>query len=162
MKYFAFISALFLLVACAEEEKEVTTDIVENLTEIKFENELYDFGEITQGEKVKFTYKFTNVGESDLVISSAKGSCGCTVPDWPRKPIAPGESAEIRVVFNSEGKNGKQHKKVSVIANTQPSTTVVALTGNIIKPAVEEMDEASGTDENVEPGQPTMSIEESK
>lgn len=162
MKYFAFISALFLLVACAEEEKEVTTDIVENLTEIKFENELYDFGEITQGEKVKFTYKFTNVGESDLVISSAKGSCGCTVPDWPRKPIAPGESAEIRVVFNSEGKNGKQHKKVSVIANTQPSTTIVALTGNIIKPAVEEMDEASGTDENVEPGQPTMSIEESK
>ena len=162
MKYFAFISALFLLVACAEEEKEVTTDIVENLTEIKFENELYDFGEITQGEKVKFTYKFTNVGESDLVISSAKGSCGCTVPDWPRKPIAPGESAEIRVVFNSEGKNGKQHKKVSVIANTQPSTTVVALTGNIIKSAVEEMDEASGTDENVEPGQPTMSIEESK
>ena len=96
------------------------------------------------------------------MISSAKGSCGCTVPDWPRKPIAPGESAEIRVVFNSEGKNGKQHKKVSVIANTQPSTTVVALTGNIIKPAVEEMDEASGTDENVEPGQPTMSIEESK
>ena len=162
MKYFAFISALFLLVACAEEEKEVTTDIVENLTEIKFENELYDFGEITQGEKVKFTYKFTNVGESDLVISSAKGSCGCTVPNWPRKPIAPGESAEIRVVFNSEGKNGKQHKKVSVIANTQPSTTVVALTGNIIKPAVEEMDEASGTDENVEPGQPTMGIEESK
>ena len=162
MKYFAFISALFLLVACAEEEKEVTTDIVENLTEIKFENELYDFGEITQGEKVKFTYKFTNVGESDLVISSAKGSCGCTVPDWPRKPIAPGESAEIRVVFSSEGKNGKQHKKVSVIANTQPSTTVVALTGNIIKPAVEEMDEASGTVENVEPGQPTMSIEESK
>ena len=76
MKYFAFISALFLMVACAEEEKEVTTDIVENLTEIKFENELYDFGEITQGEKVKFTYQFTNVGESDLVISSAKGSCG--------------------------------------------------------------------------------------
>ncbi len=149
MKYFAFISALFLLVACAEEEKEVTTDIVENLAEIKFENELYDFGEITQGEKVKFTYQFTNVGESDLVISSAKGSCGCTVPDWPRKPIAPGESAEIRVVFNSEGKNGKQHKKVSVIANTQPSTTVVALTGSIIKPAAEETDAAVNIEETV-------------
>jgi len=149
MKYFAFISALFLMVACAEEEKEVTTDIVENLAEIKFENELYDFGEITQGEKVKFTYQFTNVGESDLVISSAKGSCGCTVPDWPRKPIAPGESAEIRVVFNSEGKNGKQHKKVSVIANTQPSTTVVALTGNIIKPAAEETDAAVNIEETV-------------
>ena len=149
MKYFAFISALFLIVACAEEEKEVTTDIVENLTEIKFENELYDFGEITQGEKVKFTYQFTNVGESDLVISSAKGSCGCTVPDWPRKPIAPGESAEIRVVFNSEGKNGKQHKKVSVIANTQPSTTVVALTGNIIKPVAEETDAALNIEETV-------------
>lgn len=141
MKYFAFISALFLFVACTEEKEEVTTDIIENLTEIKFENELYDFGEITQGEKVKFTYTFTNVGESDLVISSAKGSCGCTVPDWPRKPIAPGESAEIRVVFNSEGKNGKQHKKVSVVANTQPSTTVVALTGNIIKPSADAVEE---------------------
>lgn len=161
MKYFAFISALFLLVACSEEKKEVTTDIVENLTEIKFENELYDFGEITQGEKVKFTYQFTNVGESDLVISSAKGSCGCTVPDWPRKPIAPGESAEIRVVFNSEGKNGKQHKKVSVIANTQPSTTVVALTGNVIKPAAEET-EAENTEETIVVDQPTVATEESK
>ena len=143
-----------MLLACSSENEDVSTDIVKNpntasesaevtvsdeeLAAIKFENELYDFGEITQGEKVKFTYKFTNVGDAELVISSAKGSCGCTVPDWPRKPIAPGESAEIRVVFNSEGKSGKQHKKVSVVANTQPSTTVVALTGNIIKPASTE------------------------
>lgn len=151
MKYLAIIPALILMIGCSSGSDEVSTDIVKNpntasesgdvtaedidLAEIKFENELYDFGEITQGEKVKFTYKFTNVGDAELVISSAKGSCGCTVPDWPRKPIAPGESGEIRVVFNSEGKSGKQHKKVSIVANTQPSTTVVALTGNIIKPA---------------------------
>ncbi len=146
-----FLPALALMLSCSNGDQEVSTDIVNNpntasetseatvkaedLAAITFENELYDFGEITQGEKVKFTYKFKNTGKANLVISSAKGSCGCTVPDWPRKPIAPGESAEIRVVFNSEGKSGKQHKKVSVVANTQPSTSVVALTGNIIKPA---------------------------
>lgn len=154
MKYLGAVLGVFLLVSCSDSESEVTTDIVNNpnsasvavdveqakeeLAAISFENELYDFGEITQGEKVNFTYKFTNTGKANLIISSAKGSCGCTVPDWPREPIKPGESGEIKVVFNSDGKSGKQHKKVSVVANTQPSTTVVALTGNIITPNAEE------------------------
>lgn len=153
MKRIAFLSLITLFLSCSEGGEKISTDVVNNpntaseadgatvedvaLPVISFENELYDFGEITQGEKVKFTYKFKNTGDADLVISSAKGSCGCTVPDWPRQPIAPGQEAEIRVVFNSEGKSGKQHKKVSVVANTQPSTTVVALTGNIIKPAAD-------------------------
>lgn len=99
-----------------------------------FEKESYDFGKITQGEKVAHTYFFTNTGKSDLIITSAKGSCGCTVPEYPKKPIAPGEKGAIEVVFDSEGKSGKQHKTVTILANTQPATTVIAITGTIVVP----------------------------
>ncbi|MEZ4722795.1 MAG: DUF1573 domain-containing protein [Flavobacteriales bacterium] len=113
---------------------EVTPDNVEALTTMVFEEEAFDFGSITQGEKVDHTFKFKNTGENDLVIVSAKGSCGCTIPKWPKEPIAPGAEGEMFVVFNSDGKSGKQHKKVSVIANTEPATTVVALRGEVIAP----------------------------
>ena len=69
-------------------EQEITTANVESTTTISYENDVYDFGSITQGEKVNHTFNFTNTGESDLVIVSAKGSCGCTVPSWPKEPIS--------------------------------------------------------------------------
>ncbi|GAB5539636.1 MAG: DUF1573 domain-containing protein [Salibacteraceae bacterium] len=116
------------------ETTEITADNVEALTSIEFTEEAFDFGEITQGEKVEHTFMFKNTGENDLVIVSAKGSCGCTIPKWPKEPIAPGATGEMFVVFNSDGKKGKQHKKVSVIANTEPATTVVALRGDVIVP----------------------------
>jgi len=135
------------LVSCNNgSDTTITTDIVNNpnsasgevdtasLPKIVFEEEVFDFGTITQGEKVKHAFKFTNTGKSDLIITSAKGSCGCTVPKWSKKPIPPGGGGEIDVVYDSEGRSGKQHKQVSVVANTQPSTTVVAIKGEIIAP----------------------------
>ncbi|MEX2595745.1 MAG: DUF1573 domain-containing protein [Salibacteraceae bacterium] len=137
------LSAL-TLAACggddSKAEAEVTTENVEATTSISFEEEVFDFGTITQGEKVTHVFKFRNTGDADLVIVSAKGSCGCTVPEWPKEPIKPGAEGEINVVFNSEGKSGKQHKRVSVVANTEPATTPVALKGEIIAP---ETDAAS-------------------
>lgn len=146
-----FIVAIFTIstfMSCAPDNSTISTDIVANpqtasgeeanakLTAIKFEEELFEFGEITQGEKVEHTFMFTNTGEADLIVTSAKGSCGCTVPEWPKKPIKPGEKGEINVVFNSEGKKGRQHKKVTIVANTQPSTNVIAISGEIIAPEV--------------------------
>lgn len=118
----------------ASEQPVVTPDNVEKITSVEFTEEAFDFGAITQGEKAEHTFKFKNTGDHDLVIVSAKGSCGCTIPKWPKEPIAPGEEGEMFVVFNSEGKKGKQHKKVTVIANTEPATTVVALRGEVIVP----------------------------
>jgi len=115
-------------------ENNLTPENVEAITSIKFDEESFDFGSITQGEKVEHTFKFTNTGENDLVIVSAKGSCGCTIPKWPKEPIAPGGQGDIFVVFNSEGKSNKQHKQVSIIANTEPATTVVSITGDVIAP----------------------------
>jgi hypothetical protein len=146
-----FIVAIFTIstfMSCAPDNSTISTDIVANpqtasgeeanakLPAIKFEEELFEFGEITQGEKVEHTFMFTNTGEADLIVTSAKGSCGCTVPEWPKKPIKPGEKGEINVVFNSEGKKGRQHKKVTIVANTQPSTNVIAISGEIIAPEV--------------------------
>lgn len=138
--------AVFTLVGCAPEQGDVSTEIVKNpksasgeqtpekLPGMEFEEELFAFGKITQGEKVEHTYVFTNTGDADLIITSAKGSCGCTVPEWPKKPIKPGEKGEINVVFDSEGKKGRQHKKVTIVANTQPSTNVIALSGEVVAP----------------------------
>lgn len=138
------------LARCANENSDtVNADVVNNsLTAaeggevsgapvMEFEEEIFDFGTIAQGEKVNFVYKFTNTGDADLIISSAKGSCGCTVPDWPKQPIAPGEVSEIKVVFNSDGKSGNQHKDVSINANTQPALNKIAFKGIVEVPAEE-------------------------
>ncbi len=143
------VALLGILVSGCNEEasNEVSTDIVANpataesdeagntaMPKMKFETDLYDFGEVSQGEKVAYSYTFTNEGEADLVITSAQGSCGCTVPTWPKEPIKAGQSAQIDVVFDSNGKTGKQHKKVTIVANTSPATNVVAITGKVIAP----------------------------
>ena len=138
------------LASCANENSDtVNADVVNNsLTAaeggevsgapvMEFEEEIFDFGTIAQGEKVNFVYKFTNTGDADLIISSAKGSCGCTVPDWPKQPIAPGEVSEIKVVFNSDGKSGNQHKDVSINANTQPALNKIAFKGIVEVPSEE-------------------------
>ena len=109
------------------------------LTTITFDEDTYDFGEVMEGEKVVHVYKFKNTGKEPLVISNAKGSCGCTVPEWPREPIPVGGSGEIRVQFDSKGKGkvggGPQAKKVTITANTDPANTFLNIKGIVNKPA---------------------------
>jgi Protein of unknown function (DUF1573) len=102
-------------------------------TTIAFEHTDFDFGTVKDGEKVKHTYKFKNTGSEPLIISSAKGSCGCTVPKWPSEPIAPGGSGVIDVEFDSKGKPGKQTKRVTVTANTTPAQTLLNISGTVEK-----------------------------
>ena len=90
-------------------------------TQMKFKESTYNFGSVTDGEKVEHTYKFKNTGNDPLIISNAQGSCGCTVPQWPKEPIAPGKSGEIKVVFDSKGKVGKQNKTVTITAKYRTS-----------------------------------------
>jgi hypothetical protein len=89
------------------------------------------------GEKVEHTYTFTNTGSEPLVISNAKGSCGCTVPSWPKEPIAPGATGEILVRFDSKGKGrvggGAQTKTVTITANTTPPDTRITIKGKVNK-----------------------------
>jgi hypothetical protein len=101
-------------------------------TEMTFEETEFDFGTITEGEQVSHTYMFTNTGEEPLILSNTKASCGCTVPKWPREPIAPGASSEIVVEFNSNNKRGKKNQKVTITANTNPPQTFIYLKGEVL------------------------------
>lgn len=107
------------------------------LTTMEFNEVVFDFGEVMEGEKVVHSYTFKNTGKEPLIISNAKGSCGCTVPSWPREPIPPGESGEIKVQFDSKGKGkvggNNQSKRVTLTANTDPAQTFLTIKGKVNK-----------------------------
>lgn len=102
------------------------------MPKIVFEHKEFNFGKVNDGAKVEHVYKFKNEGEAPLLIQYASASCGCTVPTYPKEPIAPGGTGEIKVVFNSSGRVGKATKSVSVNANTNPSVTDLILTGEVL------------------------------
>ncbi|MFO7789528.1 MAG: DUF1573 domain-containing protein [Bacteroidota bacterium] len=128
----------------SNENDEITTKDVHNpisadkdsnmdeLPEFDFPVKEYNFGTVIQGEKVSYTFTFTNVGGSDLIINNVKASCGCTTPDWTRKPVEPGEEGTIEIIFDSHGRSGEQKKTVKVFANTQPNTTELRVSCNIV------------------------------
>jgi hypothetical protein len=96
-----------------------------------FDKTEHDFGTINQGDKVTYSFAFTNTGASDLIISNAVGSCGCTVPEYPKAPLKPGESGKIKVSFNSAGKNGRQQKTVTIATNTATGKEIITIKANI-------------------------------
>jgi len=101
---------------------------------IKFTEENFDFGKIIQGEKVSHTFTFKNEGKTNLIVASAKASCGCTVAEPPKEPIAPGAIGKIDVVFDSNGKSGHVTKSISVITNCEPNTVILVIGGDVIVP----------------------------
>jgi len=103
-------------------------------TTMEFDATEFNFGTVSQGEMVSHTYKFKNTGNEPLILSNAKGSCGCTVPQWPREPIAPGKSGEITVEFNSKGKKGQRNQKVTITSNTDPAQSFIYLKGEVLVP----------------------------
>ena len=104
-----------------------------------FDSTARTMGKIAEGVQVEKVYGFVNKGKSDLVITDVRGSCGCTVAkDWPRMPVAPGERGAITVSFNSEGRPGMQHKTITVVANTDPPTSVLTLSGEVVAPTTEQ------------------------
>ena len=100
-------------------------------TTMQFMEEEYNFGTINQGEVVSHTFKFKNTGSEPLIITDAKATCGCTVPKKPTEPIAPGETGELVVEFNSAGKSGAQTKQVTVTANTNPPQSFIRIVSDI-------------------------------
>lgn len=95
----------------------------------------HDFGDITQGEKVEFTFKFTNNGTEPLIITNVTTQCGCTTPKgWPRDPVLPGGSGEITLAFNSAGKLGRQNKVATVVSNAaNKDGGQLVLSGNVLE-----------------------------
>ncbi|MBC6410053.1 MAG: DUF1573 domain-containing protein [Ekhidna sp.] len=103
------------------------------LPSFSFAEELHDFGTIKDGDVVEHVFGFTNDGEAPLIISDAKATCGCTVPEWPKEPIPIGGSGEVKVRFNSKNKPGNQNKTVTLTANTWPTTHRIRIKANVVK-----------------------------
>ncbi|MGB0885692.1 MAG: DUF1573 domain-containing protein [Chitinophagales bacterium] len=110
----------------------------QNTAEISFEEEVFDFGELPEGPKVETEFKFTNTGKEPLVISNAKGSCGCTVPQWPKDPVMPGAEGVIKVVYNTARRPGAFTKTVTLTSNAATATKVLKIRGTVIKETEEE------------------------
>lgn len=120
-----------LMCSCENDKGKISGDLVTNpksagktsdkVPVMSFEKTEYDFGKILQGEVVSYTFRFTNTGKAPLLITSIDKSCGCTTSDYPREPIAPGQSSSIKLTYDSKGHFGIQNKTVVVNSNAEPS-----------------------------------------
>ncbi|MEO9873118.1 DUF1573 domain-containing protein [Ekhidna sp.] len=129
MKYLASLLLIgFAFFATAQEEEPMTGP------KISFAEKSFDFGEISQGEKVEHIFQFENIGNEPLIISDVRTTCGCTAPEWPRDAVAPGATAKIKVVFNSAGKMGMQNKVITVMSNAVNNPARVKIVTNVTAP----------------------------
>jgi hypothetical protein len=119
-----------------KQEKPLSTDLIHNSNsaaenknkapEISFEKTEHDFGTLVEGVTVKYAFKFTNTGNADLLLSKVKPDCGCTVADYPKTPIAPGEHGKIEFSFNTSNRTGLNIKRITVLTNSEPNTVVLS------------------------------------
>lgn len=113
------IGLLMTTLAAAQQANDDSTQA--NGASISFSEMQHDFGDIHQGDVVEHIFQFENTGDKPLVLNNVLTTCGCTAPEWPKEPIASGEKGEIKVVFNSSGKMGRQNKIITVRSNSEGS-----------------------------------------
>lgn len=107
----------------------LTSEMLRDSSTVEFPEIEFNFDTIKQGDKVEHTFTLKNTGENNLFIANAFGSCGCTVPEYPKEPIAPGKTAEVKVTFNSAGKEGAQNKTVTLVMNTSKRNEILYMKG---------------------------------
>ena len=101
-------------------------------SEIVFREYQYDFGKVAEGEKIHHTFIFDNKGTSDLIITSASTTCGCTVSKYNTKPIPPGENGNLEVVFDTSGRDGMQTKTITIKSNASKPVVLVKITAEVV------------------------------
>ncbi len=149
MKYLILLFSIVIIIglnSCDNSDKNISTDVVNNsksasevgkkgsTARFSFEETEHDFGKIIQGEKVTYSFKFTNTGGSNLLISKVSTSCGCTVSKYPKKPVKSGEVGYIEATFDSKHKKGYQNKTITIMANTEPNKTTLRVKTQVVKP----------------------------
>jgi Protein of unknown function (DUF1573) len=134
-----FILLAFSIISCNRTTQNApngeNTATLENAPQMEFEKNAYDFGELKEGDIVKYAFKFKNVGKSDLLISNVTVGCGCTVASKPEGPIKPNENNQIVVQFNTTGKAGPQRKQVTVFSNAVPDQKILMFTAVVLNDA---------------------------
>jgi len=100
--------------------------------ELEFSKMEHDFGRIEEGEQVACVFTFRNTGSADLLITSATTSCGCTVPEFDDKPVPPGNSGKVEVVFDSSFRNGAQSKTITIRSNAKRPVVILKIKAEVI------------------------------
>lgn len=140
-KYVLFLLVTLGVISCTADRKDKSASnktmdgvlVTNDSTTVQIIDSSYDFGVITDGEKVSYNFRFKNSGTKPLVIVSASSSCGCTVPEKPEEPVLPGQIGFIKVVFDSKGKAGSTHKLVKIMSNADPAFPDLILTGQVLE-----------------------------
>lgn len=132
MKKLSTILGIFLFFTVSAIAQDASKVETAGGAEITFESEVIDYGTIAQNADGVRTFKFTNTGSAPLIISNAKGSCGCTVPTWPKKPINPGQQGEIKVKY-ATNRIGPINKAVTVTSNASTPSKVLRIKGNVLE-----------------------------
>jgi len=114
-----------------ENAKKRDAEISKGAAVIEFDKTSFDFGTVNEGDIVDVEFTVTNGGKTDLIITKASPSCGCTVPSWPKEPIKPGESSKVVAKFNTNGKVNKQVKAITLFTNTAKGREVLTIRGNV-------------------------------
>ncbi len=127
MKNIVLTMMIILMVGCVSAQDNKSSG-----PEISFDKLLHDFGNVIQGGKAEYEFRFTNTGKQPLIISDVRSSCGCTVPEWPRNPVLPGASAVVKVKYNSNIV-GTINKQVTIISNALNSPTNLKIAGMVEK-----------------------------
>ena len=102
------------------------------IVKIVFREYEHNFGKVSEGEKVSYLFKFENQGSADLIIASATTSCGCTVPEYDTKPISPGGTGNLEVIFDTSGRNGMQTKTITVKSNAKTPVVLLKITAEVV------------------------------
>jgi hypothetical protein len=127
---FMVLFAMSFTAFAQEEQKAPEVNNDPNAPEIVFEKEVHDFGTIPYGGNGTYDFKFSNTGKSPLIISNARGSCGCTVPKWPKEPVGKGQSGSINVQYDTK-RPGPFTKTVTISSNAKSATKVITIKGTV-------------------------------
>ena len=138
-KNILFLLVTVTILSCDIRRKDKIADdtaaqkalALKETTTVQIIDSAYNYGKVTEGEKVEYSYRFKNTGSKPLIIVDASSTCGCTIPQRPEKPILSGEIGFIKVVFDSRGKVGNTHKLITVVSNANPEFPQLILTGDV-------------------------------
>jgi|SRR5690606_20036591 len=141
--FLAFISGVILISSCNSESKQTTSEQndvpLENVEKteggigrMEFNESVYNFGQISEGEIVNHTFTFKNTGDHPVILAQVTASCGCTTPTYTSTPILPGKTGEIEVEFNSDGQVGQQQKIITIASNAESNIMTVQLKGEVL------------------------------
>ena len=134
--FFTLFFASCLLISCGQSRNNSAQNVdgSDSATAvISFNVYEHDFGKVKEGRKVKYTFTFENTGTGSLVIQSATTTCGCTVPRYDRRPIAPGKGGKLEVEFDTSGRNGMQTKVITVTSNATVPVVLLRITAEVSK-----------------------------